>query len=328
MLIILDMNSKLGNYFSKGVKVGVLTAAVLMGAVGCQNVADDQQEQEQFQDLDSYIFLRHRFAEENATISSGDSEKAKIAWSNKHFKNITDYMSEKVADFKHKVRDLEPAGNFLQPLCDEIWADKWGDEFNGYENGGSGLDLMIDRNNLNYTKFLGAMGSKLVIDGGCVSTIDFEKLKAHYAALAVRAYNDSLGSLHDSDRFQFNRERQEINAALQGESVNAPYLATDYTLVEQKLLSMLNSVSCGTGVSVDTLIDAVNLNLLNASMWGARDLAATAGFQLSSANTKLLSPQLPNLNRRNLLHNVGSWRNYRYLFQNEQQNNQEQSNGL
>lgn len=328
MLIILDMNSKLGNYFSKGVKVGVLTAAVLMGAVGCQNVADDQQEQEQLQDLESYIFLRHRFAEENATISSGDSEKAKIAWSNKHFKHIKDYMSEKVADFKHKVRDLEPAGNFLQPICDEVWINKWGDEFDGYENGGSGLDPIVGYNNYDYTKFMGAIGAKLTMANN-MSYVEYKKFEAHYAALAVRAYNDSLGSLHDSDRFQFNRERQEINAALQGEPVNAHYLATDYTLVEQKLLSMLNSVSLETGVSVNTLVDAVNLNLLNISMWGARDLSATAGFQISSSD-KLLRPNSQlYLNHRDLLHNMVNFQGkYAVEYKEEQQNNQEQSNGL
>lgn len=304
--------------------------AIIFISFSCRNTSDggsdSDSESDRNLDLESYIFLRHRFAEENATISSSASEKDKIAWSNRHFNDAKDYMIAKVADFKHKVRDLEPAGNFLQPICDEIWTSKWdGSDFHGFENGGSGIDPILNYNNYNYDRFLGATGAKLAM----ANNMDYayiRKFEAHYAALAVRAYNDSLGALHDSDRFQLNRERGEFNAALQGDPVNAPYTATDYTLIEQNLRGMLENVSRETGVSVGTLIDAVNLNLLNVGMCGARDLGATAGFQLSGTNTNLLRPQLPNLNRKDLLNNIGTWRmSYFIQYKDEQQSNQEQT---
>ncbi len=308
----------------------VFIFAIVFATFSCRNASDDggdDGDSDSNLDLESYIFLRHRFAEENAEISSGASDADKLAWSKKHFADAKDYMVEKVADFKHKVRDLEPAGNFLQPICDEIWTGVHGNDVNGYENGGSGLDPIIGNNNYNYTKFLGATAAKLMIAGG-MDYDSSEKFEAHYAALAVRAYNDSLGRLHDSDKLTFNQERESINTTLQSEPVNAPYTATDYTLVEQNLRSMLESVSAKTSVSVETLIDAVNLNLLNVGMWGAGDLAALAGFQLSSSD-KLLYPssQIHYLNRRELLHNMGTW-SYLRQYEKEQQNNQEQGRGL
>lgn len=305
--------------------------AVIFISFSCRNASDggsdSDSESDRNLDLESYIFLRHRFAEENAEISYEASDADKLAWSKQHFADARDYMIEKVADFKHKVRDLEPAGNFLQPICDEIWTGVHGNDVNGYENGGSGIDPIIGNNNYNYTKFLGAIAAKLTVSD--MSSKEYQRLEAHYAALSVRAYNDSLGSLSNSDKLTFNRERNDINTTLQSEPVNAPYTATDYTLVEQKLRSMLESVSLETGISIDTLVDAVNLNLLNVGMWGARDLGAQAGVQLSSSD-KLLRPnsQLANLNRRDLLHNMGSfWMHYHTLEQ-EQQENQEQGKGL
>lgn len=310
--------------------------AVIFMSFSCRNASDDESgDTDSNLDLESYIFLRHRFAEENATISSGDSEKDKLAWSKKHFDNAKDYMIEKVADFKHKVRDLEPEGNFLQPICDEVWTGVHGDDVNGYENGGSGIDPILGYNNSNYSKFLAATVAKLMlIDEPRNPDVkynydEYEKFAAHYAALAVRSYNDSLGRLRDSDKLTLNQERDAINTTLQSEPVNATYRATDYTLVEQNLRSMLERVSRKTGVSVDTLIDAVNLNLLNVGMWGARDLGTTAGFQLSSSD-KLLRPnsQLAKLNRRDLLRNMGTWRKYENQYEKEQQSNQEQGKGL
>lgn len=300
--------------------------AIIFMSFSCRNTSDGGSDSENDcnLDLESYIFLRHRFAEENASINSGDSESTKLEWSNKHFRDAKDYMIEKVTDFKHKVRDLEPAGNFLQPICDEIWGTG---NVHGYENGGSGIDLIIGNCENRYSKLLGATSAKLVLAGD-VNPDKYDKFETHYAALAARSYNDSLGSLHDSERFPLIRERADINVALQSEPVNANYPANDYYNVENTLKDMLETVSLETGVSVGTLIDAVNLNLLNVGMYGACDLGATASFQLSGNTSVLQRPQLTNLTRRDLLHNMGTW-GQRYInrYVNEQQNSQDQEQG-
>lgn len=304
--------------------------AVIFISFSCRNASDggsdSDSESDRNLDLESYIFLRHRFAEENAEISYEASDADKLAWSKQHFADARDYMIEKVADFKHKVRDLEPEGNFLQPICDEIWTGVHGNDFHGYENGGSGIDPILNRNDIDYSKFLGAIGAKLDVSNN-MDYLEYEKFEAHYAALALRAYNDSLGTLHHSERFQLNKERGAINNALIG-AVYADYAASDHDNVEKGLKKMLENVSRETGVSVDTLIDAVNLNLLNVGMYGARDLGATAGVQLSSAD-KLLRPQLRNLTYKDLVHNVGIYEmSYRVKYRDEQQQTQEQGNSL
>lgn len=154
--------SKLGNYFNKGIKVGALTAAVLMGA-GCDLDQGEQQPTYQAVDYDqylpeTYIFLRHRFVEKDGKIQAEDSTKDKIAWANRHYNDAAAYMREKIADFQRKVREEEPAGNFLQPVLDEIFVDEKGNPDDGFENFVQ-IDQVLGSNTSRYAELLGSIGA-------------------------------------------------------------------------------------------------------------------------------------------------------------------------
>ncbi|MDE6704874.1 MAG: hypothetical protein K2J81_03110 [Treponemataceae bacterium] len=135
-----------------------------------------------------------------------------------------------------------------------------------------------------------------------------------------------MGHLKDSANLEFNQEKAAIDAELTRLGV-----PTDYNNVETRLYNLLKIAEQRSGVSVDALRDVVNLSLMNAGLWGARDLAASAGFQLSDRNTlRVPSSQLDKLNREDLVHNMGSfWIKYNLLeHQNNQNQNQEQGNTL
>lgn len=287
---------------------------------GCGNLMDDKDEDtaqgSQKEDPDSYIFLRHRFVEENATIPSGSD--ARIAWSNKHFTDARSYMLQKVADFKHRVCDLEPDGNFLETICNEVFVDANGMPYDGY--GSLDMDINLQQNDLNYGNILGAIAAKTTASTG--NDIDYEVMETCYSMLAHRSYNDSLGYLKDSQNLPFNQEKASIENDLQRLNI-----AKDYNNVESRLNNLLQTAAARSGVSVGTLQEAVNLSLLNAGLWGARDLAASAGFQLSNRNTlRVPSNQIDKLNRDDLVHNMSaSWVHY-YERTNAQE--QEQGKGL
>lgn len=308
----------------RAVKNGMRVALMLgiCGLLGCSGDMGDEnispsKQGSQKDDPDSYIFLRHRFAEENATIPSGSD--AKLAWANKHFTDARSYMLQKVIDFKHKVRDLEPDGNFLETICNEVFVDANGMPRDGY--GSMDMDNNIQQNDLDYGNFLGAVAAK--VTGGVTETTDFdiEAFENCYTLLALRSYNDSLGYLKDSPNLKFNQEKASIQADLARLGI-----PQDYNNVESRLNSLLEIAAQRSGVSVGALQDVVNLSLMNAGLWGARDLAASAGFQLSNRNTlRVPSSQLDKLNRKDLVHNMGSfWIKYNLL---EHQNNQQQEQG-
>ena len=79
---------------------------------------------------------------------------------------------------------------------------------------------------------------------------------------------------------------------LQGYTKGA-YAANDYREIEDALYDMLRTVSNKSGISLQTLIDTVDLSLLHVGLWGARDLGAKSGIQLSHEN----EVQIPDYNR-------------------------------
>lgn len=142
--------------------------------------------------------------------------------------------------------------------------------------------------------------------------------------MANRSYNDSLGYLKDSTNLEFNQEKAAIDAELTRLGV-----ANDYNNVETQLDNLLKIAAQRSGVSVGALRDVVNLSLMNTGLRGARDLAASNGFQLSNRNTlRVPNNELDKLNRKDLVHNMSSsWMHYNLLeYQNNQ--NQEQGNTL
>lgn len=310
----------------RAVKNGMRVALMLgiCGLLGCSGDMGDENispsgQGSQKDDPDSYIFLRHRFAEENATIPSGSD--AKLAWANKHFTDARSYMLQKVIDFKHKVRDLEPDGNFLETICNEVFVDANGMPRDGY--GSMDMDNNIQQNDLDYGNFLGAVAAK--VTGGIPGAgTDYEVFEACYTMLAHRSYNDSLGYLKDSQNLKFNQEKASIEEDLQRLGV-----AKDYNNVESRLNSLLEIAAQRSGVSVGALQDVVNLSLMNAGLWGARDLAASNGFQLSNRNTlRVPSSQIEKLNRKDLIHNLGSYWGYYNRIEYNQNQQQEQDKSL
>ena len=306
----------------RAVKNGIRAVLVLgiCGLLGCSGEMGDENistgVQGSQKDPESYIFLRHRFMEENATIPDGTENK--LAWSKQHYTAARNYMLQKVADFKHKVCDLEPDGNFLETICNEVFVNANGQPYNGY--GSNEMDENIGQNKLGYSNLLGAVAAK--VTGGIPGdSKDYDIFETCYTKLANRSYNDSLGYRKDSTNLAFNQEKASIDADLTRLGV-----PTDYNNVEAQLDNLLQTASLRSGVSVGALRDVVNLSLMNAGLWGARDLAASAGFQLSDRNTlRVPSSELDNLNRKNLVHNLGTyWMKYNRL---EYQNNQQQEQG-
>ncbi|MCH5150874.1 MAG: hypothetical protein J1G30_09430 [Spirochaetales bacterium] len=287
------------NYFQKGIKVGALATAVLMNA-GCDPMAKDNQDTYQAVDYDQglyqYIFLRHRFVEQDGEIHFDDKDKDKIAWANRHFNDAVAYMREKIADLQHKIYDLEPAGNFLQPICDEIFKDYKGDPDDGLNF--DDLENILGQSDYKYSNLVGATIAKAEVPS-------YYMFQACYAMLGLRAYNDSLGYLHDSPTLPFNQERNRIL-----QNMDSYNLGMNDTAAEACISQMIQAAAANTGVSEETLRDVINLGLLNAGLWGARDLGATAGFLLTSEN-KLYRPAWANLDTQKLDGNLYvSWGHY------------------
>lgn len=311
---------KLGNYFTKGVKVGALTTAILMGA-GCDSLTQDQdthQEQEidYDEDLYSYIFLRHRFVERDAEIRESDSNKTKLAWSNRHFEDATTYMRQKIADLQYQIREVEPEGNFLQPICDEIFVDAKGNPDDGFNH--TSLDPILKASNARYSNLLGAIAAKGA-DG-------FGVFRSCYSLLALQAYNDSLGKLSYSTTFPLNTETTAI-----ANDANRFGVKYDFDQAEVLLNEIVENAAQKTGVSAQTLRDAINLALLDNSLCGLHDLAKAAGFQVTSEKT-LQPSNLVYLNYNDIIHNPHvDWSHYKAIYKEQEaaaQQNQDQEQGL
>lgn len=322
------MREKIGNYFSKGVKVGALSAALLT-TMGCPTPnIENPNHFEVEQDLDSLYFTRHRFMEENADISSNASKEERIAWANKHYAPAMSYMQEKVAAFKQSLAN-EPAGNFLKEASDIAFTSSYGHEMDGI---GANADETIEgNNNIIYARLLGAIGAKFVIatakaNGDNDYDAYYSDFENNLNALALRAYNDSLGVLRGSTQLPFNQEKDAIYAAAGISGSDGAFSANRtaaYDQVETDLRQMLQTVSDATGVSTQTLTAAVNLSMLNTSLWGARDLGVHRGYTQLSTNATLQTPTASKLNTETYSRHISSsaygYLEF-YLYQEQTQN--------
>lgn len=271
--------------------IGALTAAVLLGVNCAQNSSDDSyydDNQNKQDELESYYFLRHAFMEENASIDPNASTATKSAWSSQHYIAARAYMKDKILAFEERVEQETTDDNFIKKVLNS--SDTWENhERNNYLDSNQ-IDYFLLSNNLVFPYVLGAIGGKYAFTGGEFNRDNYDNFIAHYNALAIRAYNDSLGILRDSKTLPFNQERGKINSGLFNAPSRPSYAANDYEKVEGALYEMLQTVAQDSGVSLQTLVDAVNLSLLNTSLWGARDLAAQSGIQLSDNTTSVSIP--------------------------------------
>ena len=328
------MLKKLWNCLGNGVKIGALSAAVLMNSGCAQSGSSNHYNggviENPDQNLESYYFLRHAFMEENAAIDRNASDAQKLAWGEQHFNAARTYLQEKTAAFEDRLA-TEPADNFLKTIYEkqlDYLKDANGNRINYFEKIPT-VDNFLNLNNLVFPYVLGGISAKLVTIGDPSTVENYQNFKAHYNALALRAYNDSLGSLRNSDTLPYNQERFDINYDLFARTDNT-YSIDDPDQIETTLYNMLQTVANKTGVSTETLVDTVNLSLLHASLWGARDLAAQSGFQLSSTG-KLYRPDLntiPYLNTKECLLEIGSGYNYQINKDEREYREQQQQNGL
>ena len=291
---------KIGNTFSKGIKIGMLSAALAMGAVGCKaNVDEPGYDYVEESPLVTHYFARHRFATENTVnevVGQDLDKKEKIAWSNKHFNEIKDYMLPKVEDFMNKVASENGGDNFLNETCKKVFTYSNGDY--GYKGFSGYLDKDLFFNSNAYLRLVGAISGEFVgavaqKNERAITNDDYQNFKAIYDILALRSYNDSLGDMENNASYPFNSERSNIEAAVANNQGDAAYTANpqDMRNVEDTLKKALQLVSSNTGVSLQTLTDAVNLALLNASIWGARDyIADKTNIQLSLNVANVLIP--------------------------------------
>lgn len=294
--------TKLEKYFSRGVKIGALTTAVLMGATACDEPAVEVDPIQAYREstidydkgLESYIFLRHRFVEENDDISYYDSDEKKVAWANKHYEDAKNYFVPKHQALMNKIFYQEDYNNFLKLSYQKTAEDNKRDHVE--------IDAPFDAERIQdtitymthtYHPLLGTIGAKLVAmenPGPYAQVTAYSKIKSHCLALLLRAYNDSLGSYADAATLPFNQAREKIDQYVR-ENTDGAYGLDNYDQIERALLEMLTMVARETGVELQTLKDVVDINLLHASLRGARDLGGTkADVELSSKSYKIHPP--------------------------------------
>lgn len=302
--------TKLEKYFSRSIKIGALTTAVLMGATACDEPAVEVDPIQAYREstidydkgLESYIFLRHRFAEENDDISYYDSDEKKVAWANKHYEDAKNYFVPKHEALINKILYQEDYNNFLK-LSYQKTAEH-NKKMNHIEIDApfdaERIQDITDYMSLTYLPLLGTMCAKLA---AIKNTKPYAKVTAgtkfdsHCLALLLRAYNDSLGRdagatvVHRTSinevPLPFNQSRKEIDQYVR-ENTDGAYGLDDYDQIERAVWEMLTTVARETGVELQTLKDVVDINLLHASLRGARDLgSAKADVELSSKSYKV-----------------------------------------
>lgn len=289
----------LSKTFKKGLKIGALTTAVLMGATACEEAAPEIDPIQAYlestidydQGLEQGTFLRHRFVEPDDNIDYHDAEDKKIAWSNKHYNDAKAYMIEKDQELRNKIFYQESYDNFLAQSFEETerYNERHDTEKTPFANDNTqDAALYMSRT---YLPLLGTIWAKAAAIQNSENNVD-AKFYSHCLALLLRAYNDSLGNYANAAHLPFNQERDGINQDL-SESVNGDYDLDDYGKIENTLLEMLETVADATGVDVNTLKDVVNINLLHASLRGARDLGSKKiDIELSSKTYKVLPPRV------------------------------------
>lgn len=288
----------LSKTFKKGLKIGALTTAVLMGATACEEAAPEINPIQAYlestidydQGLEQGTFLRHRFVEPDDNIDYHDAEDKKIAWSNKHYNDAKAYMIEKDQELRNKIFNQESYDNFLAQSFEktEKENERYDTEKTPFANDNTqDAALYMTRT---YLPLLGTIWAKAAVTQEGRNKNFVGKFQEHCLALLLRAYNDSLGTYAYAARLPFNQERDRINQDL-SESVNGDYDLDDYGKIEDALWEMLDAVAGETGVDVETLKDVVNINLLHASLRGARDLScAKLDAELSSKAYRVLPP--------------------------------------
>ena len=267
---------KLGRYFNRGLKIGVLTTAMMATGVGCvQNVDNagyeypeekphektlDEINQERDQGLEIYIFNRHRFADVNDTLMGDGSKEQRLALGTQRFKEAQAFMTEKVDEFNQMVATDPNAAWLLSTQPNPGYITENLSRYNH-----TSIDAAINQNYQNFAKFLAQIQHKFTQNN---RNDDLYKFATCYDKLAVRAYDDSLGLKQSKFGLPtFRDDEPEINQEL------AEYgIPNDYHTVEATLAGLLDDVAHQTGCRRATLQAAVEMALYNEGLFGLSDL--------------------------------------------------------
>ncbi|MBD5404213.1 MAG: hypothetical protein HDR55_04390 [Treponema sp.] len=258
------MVKKLGKYFAKGAKVGLMAAMLATTSCGNQMSDDDgvtyvaedkfgiNSDFEFEQDLKADIFNRHRFAPKNGTFKNlSHDEITMFGW---HlYKHAQKYVTNELKEFNNAMQN-ENNAKFRQ-LAQEMANTNFFGSINNPT-----IDSAIAIANADCGKLFANMIYPLDEDPRYTASLCF-------LYLANRAYNDSLGQKVGTMP-RANRDLTETEEELQKMGITA----NDHN-VETTLYNLLTPMSEKTGVSVKTLQRGINLALCSAGMHGARDLA-------------------------------------------------------
>lgn len=268
----------------------MLSTALALGAVNttaCKLDNDVTIENPISADLESYYFVRHRFAAPDDTLE-GKNREEKIAWSNKHHKAICEYMEPRVQNYLDTIANENGGDNFLN-----YFTNRTPYPLAQYNIVGADADQLLPLNLRAASTLVGTIAAKRDIAVSRQEGIEAKNcyiIEALYEILAIRAYNDSLGVLKDSEQLPINRQRNDFVTILNNAQRDLHVVVNDTENlqdVEDALKKVLEVVAAETGVSMATLTETVNIGLLYASMYGARDLAARqTGIQISSDKNK------------------------------------------
>ncbi len=223
------------------------------------------------QDLETYIFGRHRFADKDEDFYNGGEFGTRVEKGNFYFYHAKEFMADQLSEFNRAMQN-ESNETFKQLAQNMVDNNK----FNA--SGTYTIDQVISQNNFDCGKFFGHIEYNIADDD------DYFKFVACYDYLANRAYNDSLGA-QAGTRTKANEELAEIKQELS----NLGIAANDQN-VEGILCDLLDEVEKKTGVRRTTLVKGVNIALYNEGMWGVRDLGGSAEAITSDA-----SPKTPNM---------------------------------
>lgn len=302
---------KLGKYFTKGAKIGLMAA--MLATTACNNelelgekpteIEQPTSKYEIEQDLEKHIFERHRFVRKDEEFLNGGEFGTLVEKGNFYYYHAKEFMGQKLALFNDAMqRESNP--KFKQLAQNMVDNNRFNDV------GTYTIDKVIAANCHDYGAYLGNIIYPMSID-------DRGKFMACYDYLANRAYNDSLGQ-RAGQKKQANKELTEIKQELRDHGVDVNDHAVEGTLCE-----MLQDIEWVVGVSSGTLFQGVNIALFNEGMWGARDLGGSAEAITSNSSYKDINGDNIGERERSALHSIIRGEMQRLSWQQEQQNTME-----
>lgn len=266
---------KLGKFFAKGAKVGLMST--MLATTACVNILDidelrkggngtiennidDKYGVSSNFEIDqdgmlTQLFGRHRFAPVDATFEGlSHDEIGDFGW--RLYKHSAKYLTERLAEFNYYMQEIgtnEKFRNLAQKMEDN----------NAFKKDVLTIDQAITRNLNDCAELFANMINPLEVR-------ERNKFMACYDYLANRAYNASLGQKAGMMP-RANRDLAETKQTLEELGITAK----DFD-VQSTLYYLLDEIKEKTGVPLKVLHLGVNVALCSDGMRGARDLGGSA----------------------------------------------------